>query len=263
MALSSANRMERLQVDGVLLNLTSLSLSPPNWYHSIHANGRDSSLLYPTLPSKTSISSLLKRALVTLIRIVLKLLQAAKKFRRRELRPLEMRTQIRHLRLAVCPLGTHHIRGIHRPFSVLRQPRQRKTQYCFSDRRVIVTPQRAGLTVTPGVELHHRHVPRLPQLPHQGIRQYRRRVRPSPRRVHHSSSLYPVVLGLDGGCTSMDSHRMNEATRTDWLPLRVKPHGCRRGDSYTIQGTTKSHNLFFHLVFQSSVKQLYNCEYTS
>jgi hypothetical protein len=45
------------------------------------------------------------RELLTFIRSVLKLLQAVKQGRRRELRLLETSTQIRHLRLAVCPLG--------------------------------------------------------------------------------------------------------------------------------------------------------------
>jgi hypothetical protein len=47
---------------------------PPNWYLSTHATVRDSSLLYPTLPSKSAIYSLPMRALLTFIRIVLKLL---------------------------------------------------------------------------------------------------------------------------------------------------------------------------------------------
>jgi hypothetical protein len=250
MALSSADQMEKHHVVGVLFNLTSsISLSPPNWYHSIHATGRDSSLPYPTLPSKTPISSIPMRALLTFIRSVLKVLEAVKQGRRRELRPLETSPQIRHLHLAVCPLGRYHIRGIHRPFSVLRNPRQRKHQHCFSDRRVIVTPRRARLTVTLCVVLHHGHVPRLPQLAHQGIRQPRRSPRSSPLRGY-LSSIHPVVLGRDGGCTSRRGRRMDGATRTSWLPLRYKRHGCRCEDSDTRRGTTRTHNLFFHTVLQ-------------
>jgi hypothetical protein len=76
------------------------------------------------------------RGLLTFIRSALKLLKAVKQGRRRELRPLETSTQIRHLRLAVCPLGPYLISGVHRPLGVLRKPRQRKQHYCFSDRGV-------------------------------------------------------------------------------------------------------------------------------
>jgi hypothetical protein len=58
---------------------------PPNWYLSTYAAVRDSSMIYPTLPSKTAISSLPMRALPTFIRSVLKLLKAVKQGRRREL----------------------------------------------------------------------------------------------------------------------------------------------------------------------------------
>jgi hypothetical protein len=148
------------------------------------------------------------RALPTFIRSVLKILKAFKLGRRRELRPLETCTQIRHLHLAVCPLGPYHISGVHRPLGVLRKPRQRKHEHCFSDRRLILTSRCAGLTVTLGVILHHGQVPRLPQLAHHGIRQPRRMPRPSPLRGH-LSSVHPVVLGRDGGGTSRRGRRMD------------------------------------------------------
>jgi hypothetical protein len=49
---------------------------PPNWYLSTRATVHDSSLLYPTLPSETAISSLPMRALPAFIRSVLKHLKA-------------------------------------------------------------------------------------------------------------------------------------------------------------------------------------------